>query len=78
MPPAMSTNPINDILMGGDFDTEMYPDAIGENDAVIIINPTKYTLEYDDWATTTDIVGDKSAFDPDVIVDEQEEAEEKE
>ena len=78
LPPSMATAPINETLMSEDFDMEKYSDSIGPNDAVIIINPTKYTLEYDDLDYNTVAGGDKSAFDPDVIVAEDEEAEEKE
>ena len=74
----MATAPVNETLMSEDFDMEKYSDSIGANDPVIIINPTKYTLEYDDLDYITATGGDKSAFDPDVIVAEDEEANEKE
>jgi len=78
LPPSLVTNCINDTLLNDeDFDIEKNPDAIGDNDAVIIINPTKYTLEPDDYAYIAGD-GEKSAFDPDMIVAEDEEAEEKE
>jgi len=60
-----------------DFDIEKNQDAIGDNDAVIIINPTMYTIQYEDFAYTSGD-GEKSAFDPDMIVAEDEEAEERE
>lgn len=78
LPPSMSTAPINDTLMSEDYDMEKRCDSIGSNDAVIIINPTKYTLEYDDLDYNSATGGDKSAFDPDMIVAEDEEAEQQE
>jgi len=78
LPPALSTDAINTTLTTfDDFDIEKDPEAVGDNDAVIIINPTMYTLQYDDFAYTSHD-GEKSAFDPDVIVAEDEEAEERE
>jgi len=77
LPPALSTYAINTLLTNDDdFDIEKDSGAIGDNDAVIIINPTMYTLDYDDFAYTSHD-GEKSAFDPDVIVAEDEEAEER-
>ena len=67
----MATAPIVDTLLNEAYDMETRCDSIGSNDAVIIINPTKYTLQYDDtdYMATS---GETSAFDPDTIVDEAE------
>ena len=71
----MSTAPIIDTLMSEDYEMDKHCESIGPNDAVIIINPTKYTIQYDDLDYGIVTGGEKSSFDPDVIIDESEEAE---
>ena len=55
-------------------------DSVGPNDGVIVINPTKYTIQYDDfdYEYGTGDGQERSAFDPDVIVEEKQEAKQKE
>ena len=47
-------------------------DSVGPNDGVIVINPTKYTIQFDDfdYEYGTNEGQERSAFDPDQIVDE--------
>ena len=52
-------------------------DSVGPNDGVIIINPTKYTIQFDDFDNEYD-GQERSAFDPDVIVEEKQGAKQKE
>ena len=77
LPPSMSTAPIVDTLLNEAYDMEIQCDNISPNDAVIIINPTKYTIQYDDLDYNMVTGGERSAFDPDMIVDEAEEEEQK-
>ena len=72
----MATAPIVDTLFNEAYDMETRCDSIGSNDAVIIINPTMYTIQYDDFDYNM-VGGERSAFDPDTIVDETEEEEQK-
>lgn len=50
-----------------DDDDKKSMGSIGSDELVCIVNPNNYTLEYDDFADGTVEV---SAFDPDVIVEE--------
>ena len=46
----MSTAPIIDTLISEDLlEMENKCDSVGPNDGVIVINPTKYTIQYDDF-----------------------------
>ena len=69
----MSTAPIIDTLISEDLlEMETKCDSVGPNDGVIIINPTKYTIQYDDFDEQCGTAEgqERSAFDPDQIVDE--------
>lgn len=54
-------------------------DTVGPNDGVIVINPTKYTIQFDDfdYEYGTNEGQERSAFDPDQIVDEAQEEKQK-
>lgn len=73
LPPSLSTAPIIDTLISEDLlEMDNKCDSVGPNDGVIVINPTKYTIQFDDfdYEYGTNEGQERSAFDPDQIVDE--------
>ena len=50
LPPSLSTAPIIDTLISEDLlEMDNKCDTVGPNDGVIVINPTKYTIQFDDF-----------------------------
>ena len=63
-PVSAQTSFITSKLLINDDEDDSRASEIGKDEAVIFVNPTKYSLEQDDSDSDS---GDKSAFDKDII-----------
>ena len=64
------TSLISEKFLFEDDDDKKSIGSIGEDEAVMFVNPNNYTLEVDDVESAPSATGERSAFDPDIIEEE--------